>query len=167
MSLAKPDNARLWVQLRALTQQFLLPFVVECRNVRHVRTPFLIAGAGFVWKVKSFYIFTNVSPFHVLSSHSYFIHCAQLTRRLSDADRLPMSTSAITPAQPHLHDPVYHDPDDKKTVETYATDLEADDSSSSEQNVSKLLTGEERKEIVPVEAFKWNVEGDQSPCMCF
>lgn len=78
-----------------------------------------------------------------------------------------MSTSAITAAQPHLHDTEYHDPDDKKTAETYATDLEADDSSSSERDASKLLTGEERKEIVPVEAFKWNVEGDQSPCMCF
>ncbi|KAI5253070.1 OPT superfamily oligopeptide transporter [Aureobasidium subglaciale] len=51
----------------------------------------------------------------------------------------------------------------KSNVETYATDIEADNSSDSDHGASKLLDGEERREIVPTEAFKWSVDGDQSP----
>ncbi|KAI5271242.1 OPT superfamily oligopeptide transporter [Aureobasidium subglaciale] len=51
----------------------------------------------------------------------------------------------------------------QSNVETYATDIEADNSSDSDHGASKPLDGEERREIVPTEAFKWSVDGDQSP----
>ena len=74
-----------------------------------------------------------------------------------------MSSAAISPASARETQP---DPDVKMkgNIETYATDIEAENSSDSEHGADKLLTGEEIKEIIPTEAFKWNVDGDQSPC---
>jgi len=74
-----------------------------------------------------------------------------------------MSSAAIGPASSREAQP---DPDvkTKGNIETYATDIEAENSSDSEHGADKLLTGEEIKEIIPTEAFKWNVDGDQSPC---
>ncbi|THW60314.1 OPT superfamily oligopeptide transporter [Aureobasidium pullulans] len=73
-----------------------------------------------------------------------------------------MSSAAIGPASSREAQP---DPDvkTKGNIETYATDIEAENSSDSEHGADKLLTGEEIKEIIPTEAFKWNVDGDQSP----
>lgn len=74
-----------------------------------------------------------------------------------------MSNAAIGPASARETQP---DPDikTKDNIKTYATDIEAENSSDSEHGADKLLTGEEIKEIIPTEAFKWNVDGDQSPC---
>ncbi|CAD0041770.1 unnamed protein product, partial [Aureobasidium pullulans] len=73
-----------------------------------------------------------------------------------------MSNATIGPASARETQP---DPDVKMkgNIETYATDIEAENSSDSEHGADKLLTGEEIKEIIPTEAFKWNVDGDQSP----
>ncbi|CAD0029424.1 unnamed protein product [Aureobasidium pullulans] len=64
-----------------------------------------------------------------------------------------MSSAAIGPASSREAQP---DPDVKTKghIETYATDIEAENSSDSEHEI---------KEIIPTEAFKWNVDGDQSP----
>lgn len=77
-----------------------------------------------------------------------------------------MSVSAISPAQPS-GPPHYEDLElkHKDIIETYTTNVEADESNTSERGVGEILAGADRKEIVPTEAFRWNVEGDQSPCM--
>ena len=44
------------------------------------------------------------------------------------------------------------------TVETHTTDSE------SGRGVDEMQKAGEVNELPPVEAFKWNVDGDQSPC---
>jgi hypothetical protein len=44
------------------------------------------------------------------------------------------------------------------TIEARATDVESD------RSADEILQLGERTELTPVEAFKWNVDGDQSPC---
>lgn len=44
------------------------------------------------------------------------------------------------------------------TVEAHTTDLESD------RGVDEMRKPGETTELPPVEAFKWNVDGDQSPC---
>jgi hypothetical protein len=45
--------------------------------------------------------------------------------------------------------------------ETQTSDPEAD---NTHQDPDDLLYRSDRTELTPVEAFKWSVEGDQSPC---
>lgn len=50
---------------------------------------------------------------------------------------------------------------------TRIDDIEADASCEGDADINereKLVQLVEKKELTPVEAFKWNVEGDQSPC---
>lgn len=74
-----------------------------------------------------------------------------------------MSNAVIGPSSARETQPDPHIKT-KGNIETYATDIEAENSSDSEHGADKLLTGKEIKEIIPTEAFKWNVDGDQSPC---
>lgn len=57
----------------------------------------------------------------------------------------------------------------KSKVTTDIDDIEADPFTEerSIDEYKKSLVGEvEKKELTAVEAFQWNVEGDQSPCGC-
>lgn len=50
---------------------------------------------------------------------------------------------------------------------TRLDDIEADASCEGDADINereKLVQQVDKKELTPVEAFKWNVEGDQSPC---
>ncbi|KAH8434393.1 uncharacterized protein LDX57_012041 [Aspergillus melleus] len=59
---------------------------------------------------------------------------------------------------------IEHDPKGKNFVRTKAADLEAEAHGDGDKGSDDSLFGEsEGKEITPVEAFKWSVEGDQSP----
>lgn len=56
---------------------------------------------------------------------------------------------------------------EKDVVQTNLTDIEAEAYIDGEAETDKKtipLYRAEKTELVPVEAFKWNVEGDQSPC---
>ncbi len=53
--------------------------------------------------------------------------------------------------------------DEKKDViGSTVKDIEADRDSKEDRR--NLVDRAERTELTPVEAFEWNVEGDQSPC---
>lgn len=53
----------------------------------------------------------------------------------------------------------------KDPIETEVQDLEADGTESGVvDEKAKLTEDAEKKEITAVEAFQWNVDGDQSPC---
>ena len=57
--------------------------------------------------------------------------------------------------------------DEKDTVQTNINDIEADGYIDGEAGMEKEdlpIYRAEKTELVPAEAFKWNVEGDQSPC---
>ena len=60
---------------------------------------------------------------------------------------------------------IQHDSKSTDVIETQKTDLDFD-SDLLEQNdeLKKEHLIAEQQELTPVEAFKWNVEGDQSPC---
>lgn len=47
------------------------------------------------------------------------------------------------------------------TIEPYVADLEGEGYEAEKQ---RLVEVAEAVELTPVEAFKWNVDGDQSPC---
>lgn len=49
----------------------------------------------------------------------------------------------------------------KDTIEPYVADLEGEGYEAEKQ---KLAEKAEAKELIPNEAFTWNVDGDQSPC---
>lgn len=52
----------------------------------------------------------------------------------------------------------------KNLVRAKAADLEADSHGDGDGGSDGSLGDSESKEVTPVEAFRWNVEGDQSPC---
>ena len=54
------------------------------------------------------------------------------------------------------------DSDGKKTARDYTKDVEAEGSLNSSKDADPIAGTV--KEVVPVEAFKINVDGDQSPC---
>lgn len=49
----------------------------------------------------------------------------------------------------------------KDTIEPYVADLEGEGYEAEKQ---KLVEKAEAVELIPNEAFTWNVDGDQSPC---
>jgi hypothetical protein len=57
--------------------------------------------------------------------------------------------------------PIDEKHDAKETIESYAADLEGE---GYEAERKRLMEKAEAVELTPVEAFKWNVDGDQSPC---
>lgn len=49
----------------------------------------------------------------------------------------------------------------KDTIEPYVADLEGDGIEVEKQKAAEKA---EAVELIPTEAFQWNVDGDQSPC---
>lgn len=59
------------------------------------------------------------------------------------------------------------DSKNKAIVRTEVSDIEADayfENGAQVEEKKGLVYRAEKTEITPVEAFKWNVDGDQSPC---
>lgn len=56
--------------------------------------------------------------------------------------------------------------EEKKAVQDAITRADTDDIEGSLDEEAKRLVADraEATELTPTEAFKWNVEGDQSPC---
>jgi hypothetical protein len=52
----------------------------------------------------------------------------------------------------------------KHNVETFTTDIELDGTSDGVKDANELDNAINAKELIPTEALKWNVDGDQSPC---
>lgn len=52
----------------------------------------------------------------------------------------------------------------KGTVSTAVLDIEDTGGEFSDDNTRPPLLGAEKTELIPDEAFRWDVSGDQSPC---
>ena len=77
-----------------------------------------------------------------------------------DSDRLSQG-KGNPPSSP------YYDSKDEEIVQTDMLDIEANAYVDGEYDADErkgLVDRSEVTELTPVEAFKWNVEGDQSPC---
>ncbi len=58
--------------------------------------------------------------------------------------------------------------DEKKSAQVDVLDIEADTNTPAGDDADDLksnIHSADENELTPVEAFQWNVEGDQSPCM--
>lgn len=74
----------------------------------------------------------------------------------------PVSPASSSDEKVSQVTPIDEKHDLKDIIEPYVADLEDGDGCDAE--IKRLAEKAEAVELTPVEAFKWNVDGDQSPC---
>jgi len=72
----------------------------------------------------------------------------------------------ISSVPPNPVSSIHNDIKEKDAIEI-SSDIEAEAYLEGEDDSKVPLQRAERTELTPVEAFTWNVDGDQSPCKSF